>query len=125
MCVKQCPDSESFNLDCAKNSVYSDCNSGSVQKYESTDFQGKVCLPKSEHLKKQISEALGAQGIDQKIAALEKSWVIILVAIPIAIVLSVIFMFIMRCLAGCFVYILIFVAILGLVLFGVFLIMPH
>lgn len=34
-------------------------------------------------------------------------------------------MLIMRLLAGVFVYLLVFIAILGLILFGVFLIMPH
>jgi choline transporter-like protein 2/4/5 len=62
--------------------------------------------------------------MDQKIAALSKSWTIILASVPIAIVLSILFMLIMRFTAGIFVYLLFAIAILGLLLFGIFLIAP-
>lgn len=124
MCVKDCPKDQNSNIDCATNSVFSDCNSG-VEKYSTTGFQGRICLPTSDHLKKEISSALGAEGVEEKIGALSKAWVIILVSIPIAIALSLIFMCIMRLLAGCFVYILFIIAILGLILFGIFLLVPN
>ena len=81
-------------------------------------------MPTSDHLKKEISSALGGEGVQEKLVALSKAWVIILVSVPLAIVLSLVFMCIMRCLAGIFVYLLFIIAILGLILFGIFLLVP-
>lgn len=75
-------------------------------------------MPTSGVLQKMISPATSGYG--NKIAALALGWKLILIAIPIAIVLSILVMIFVRLTAACFVYVLIFLLVGVLVVFGIY-----
>ena len=82
-------------------------------------------MASSDKIQAEISEALGSETLQQKIASLGKTWQIILASIPIAIVLSLVFMLIMRFTAGIFVYLLFAVTIILLMALGIYLLLPQ
>jgi hypothetical protein len=119
VCVQQCPDSTTFNLNCSTDVSTTVCNQ--LLSIPSEPFGGRVCLPGNNSLQDALdaANALSATSLQQGVSDIMTAWWVLLLVAGLALVFGFAYMFLMRFCSGVVTWGLIIFYFIALIGFGV------